>query len=449
MSNQKNTSITRRRFVGSVAATAATVTLLPSGHLLGAKAPSNRVNVAQIGAGGKGWTDVRQSESAGGTIVALCDVDDRRASRAYNKYAKARKFTDFRKMLDKMGKDIDAVCVSTPDHVHAVAAMMAIKMGKHVYCQKPLTHSVSEARALREAAAKHKVATQMGNQGHSSGGNQPTAEYIAAGAIGTVREVHVWTNRPIWPQGIPRPAGQPVPDGLDWDLWLGPAPHRPYNKAYVPFSWRGWWDFGTGALGDMACHHMDGPFFSLGLTAPTSIKAECSKFDGDSFPRWSVIDYEFPAVGKRPAVRLTWYDGGKKPPRPAGLEEKRKLAGNGVIYVGDTGAMLGGGGGGACRIIPEEKMRAFPRPERVLPRTGGHYKDWIDACKGEVRNGKPVQGGSNFAYSGPLTEAVVLGNLGLHYPGRKLMWDAAAMKVTNVTEANQFIKRDYREGWTL
>ena len=442
-------SITRRRFVGGVAAATASVTLLPSGHLFGAKAPSKRINVAQIGAGGKGWTDVRMSEKAGGTIVALCDVDSRRASKAFSQYPKAGRFKDFRKMLDTMGKDIDAVVVSTPDHTHAVAAMRAITMGKHVYVQKPLTHSVSEARALRKAAAKYKVATQMGNQGHSSGGNQPTAEYIRAGAIGTVREVHVWTNRPIWPQGIARPAAQPVPDGLDWDLWVGPAPMRPYNEAYVPFKWRGWWDFGTGALGDMACHHMDSPFFCLGLTAPTSIKAECSTFDGDCFPSWSIIEYEFPAVGKRPAVKLTWYDGGKKPPRPAELEKNRKLASNGVLYVGDTGRMLGGGGGRPCRIIPEEKMQAFPRPERVLPRPGGHYSDWIDACKGVVRDGRVVKGGTNFEYSGPLTEAVVLGNLGLHYPARKLLWDAETMKVTNVPEANQFIKRNYRRGWSL
>ena len=305
---------------------------------------------------------------------------------------------------------------------------------------------------MTEAAAKYKVATQMGNQGHSTGGNQATAEYVRAGAIGTVREVHIWTDRAKnwWPQGMGLPKDTtPVPSTLAWDLWLGVAPVRPYHKSYLPFVWRGWVGFGTGALGDIACHAMDSPFTVLGLGAPTSVKASCSPFNGVSFPNWSIIEYQFPPVGARAAVKLVWYDGGKKPPRPAQLGPDRRFGGNGVLYLGEKGAMLGGGGGSFCRIIPEKRMKTFPVPKRTLPRPGGHYSDWIDACKGKTRNGRAIVPGSNFGYSGPMTEAVLLGNVALYYPGSDLKWDPTKMAFTNNDEANRHIKSEYRKGWTL
>jgi len=455
MSDRKNMNITRRQFVGGAAAAAATVTIVPGSYVLGAKAaaaPSNTVNVAQVGCGGKGQSDCRLTEQAGGNIVGVCDVDAARGGGTFRAYPKARKFTDFRKMFDTMGKDIDAVVVSTADHMHARISLQAMRMGKGVYCQKPLTHTVAEARLMTETAAKYKVATQMGNQGHSSGGNQATAEYIAAGAIGTVREVHIWTDRPVkwWPQGQGLPTGTlPVPKSLDWDLWLGVAPVRPYHKSYLPFVWRGWVGFGTGALGDIACHAMDSPFTVLGLTAPTSVKATCSPFNKVSFPLWSIIEYEYPAVGDRAAVKLVWYDGGKKPARPALLEKDRRFGGNGVLYVGDDGAMLGGGGGSFCRIIPEKRMKEFPKPKQTLQRPGGHYSDWIGACKGEKRNGKPMVAGSHFGYSGPMTEAVLLGNAGLYYPDQSLKWDPKTMTFPNNREANSLLTSEYRKGWTL
>jgi len=453
--SKKNTSITRRQFVGGVAAAAATVTIVPGGYVLAAKAtaaPSNRVNVAQVGCGGKGHSDCRLAEQAGGTIVAVCDVDAARGGGTFRAYPKAAKFKDFRKMLDTMGKDIDAVVVSTADHMHARISLQAMAMGKGVYCQKPLTRTVAEARAMTEAAAKYKVATQMGNQGHSTGGNQATAEYVAAGAIGTVREVHIWTDRPVkwWPQGMGLPTGtMPVPKTLDWDLWLGVAPARAYHKSYLPFVWRGWVGFGTGALGDIACHAMDSPFTVLGLGAPTSVKAACSPFNGVSFPNWSIIEYQFPAVGDRAAVKLVWYDGGKKPARPAQLGADRRFGGNGVLYLGDDGAMLGGGGGSFCRIIPEKRMKEFPKPKETLQRPGGHYSDWINACKGQKRDGKPIVAGSHFGYSGPMTEAVLLGNVALYYPGQTLKWDPKTMTIPNKREVNRLLKSEYRKGWTL
>lgn len=449
--------VTRREMLAGAAAAALGSTMLP--ELPGAKAagktpgpPSDTVNVAQIGCGGKGHSDCRLTEQAGGRIVALCDVDAKRGGALLKAYPKAKKYKDFRRLFDEMGKDIDAVVVSTPDHMHARISLQAMAMGKGVYCQKPLTRTVHEARLMTEAVAKYKVATQMGNQGHSKGGNETTTEYMRAGAIGTVREVHVWTDRPVkwWPQGMGLPTGKiPVPPTLEWDHWLGVAPHRPYHPSYLPFVWRGWVGFGTGALGDIACHSMDSPFVCLGLTAPTSVKASCSPFNGVSFPTWSIIEYQFPAVGGRAAVKLVWYDGGKKPPRPQELEQGRKLGDNGVLYVGDKGKMLGGGGGYVCRILPEKKMLEFPVPKPTLPRPGGHYTDWISACKGEKRNGRRIVAGSHFGYAGPMTEAALLGNIALYYPGQELKWDPRKMTFTNKSEADRHLKSEYRKGWTL
>jgi len=456
MAGKQQTRVSRREFMTSAAVAAGAIAIVPS-HVLGAKngiaAPSDTVNVAQIGSGGKGRQDCILAEKAGAKITALCDVDSLRAGRLFKAHEKTAKiFKDFRKLLDKMGSDIDAVIVSTPDHMHARITLQAMQMGKGVYCQKPLTRTVQEARIITQAAAKYKVATQMGNQGHSSGGNQLTAEFLRAGAIGTVREVHIWTDRPIkwWPQGMAAPTEkQPPPDSLDWDLWLGVAPQRAYHKSYLPFVWRGWVGFGTGALGDIACHSMDSPFFCLGLGAPSSVKATCSKFNKFSFPNWSIIEYKFPAVGDRQAVKMVWYDGGKMPPRPEELEKGRRWPSGGVMYVGDKGKMLGGGGGSFCQIIPEKKRSAFPKPPQTLPRLGGHYSDWLAACKGATKDGKPIVPGSNFSYSGPLTESVLLGNAALYYPGEELKWDSKKMTFTNKPQADVLLTSEYRQGWKL
>jgi predicted dehydrogenase len=322
--------------------------------------------------------------------------------------------------------------------------MMAIKMGKHVYCEKPLTHSIYEARMLTEAARKHKVATQFGTQGQASEDNRVISEYIWDGAIGPVREVHVWTNRPIWPQGVDRPEEMPpVPETLDWDLWLGPAPERPYHPIYLPFNWRGWLDFGTGALGDIGCHSFDPIFRALKLGHPASVEATSTSINDETFPAGSIVHYEFPARGDMPPVRLTWYDGGLKPPRPDELEKGRKLGAQGTLFVGDEGKLLDG------RLIPESRRKDYGKPPELLPRSPGHFIEWIDACKG----GKPAR--ANFDWAGPMTEVVLLGNVPLRpelkeeLTRTKLNWDGENMKFTNVPEANEYLRRPYRKGWTL
>jgi len=364
-------------------------------------------------------------------------------------------------------KDFDAVVVATPDHNHAVVAMAAMQLGKHVYVQKPLTRTISEARALAEAARKYKVVSQMGNQGHSEEGLRLMQEWVAAGAIGQIREVHCWTNRPVWPQGYARPTDTPaVPAGLDWNLWIGPSPMRPYNPEYHPFSWRAWMDFGAGAMGDMGCHVMDAAFTVLKLGAPTSVIASEAVnvvrtpgagpgFGGskrveydDSYPPSSIIHLSFPARGDMPPVKLHWYDGGLLPERPEELEPERNLPESGTIFVGDKGKMWCETYSESPRLIPETAMAAFtPRPPKTLPRVpegrNGHEKNWLDAIR---QKGQAV---SNFDYSGPFTEVVLLGNVALRFPGQRLMWDGPNMTVTNVADANQYIRHSYREGWTL
>jgi predicted dehydrogenase len=317
-SKQQSSKISRRDFMGSTAAAMA-FTIIPS-HVL-AQPPSEKLNVAAIGSGGMGSGNTNACAAAGANIVALCDVDWDRASGTFKRFPKAKAYKDFRKMLDNE-KSIEAVIVATPDHFHTVAAMAAMRRGKHVYVQKPLTRLVSEARALTEAARKYKVVTQMGNQGHSGDGVRDICEWIWSGVIGEVTEVHAWTNRPVWPQGIGRPQEvHDIPDTLDWDLWLGPAPERPYNKCYLPFNWRGWWDFGGGALADMACHVLDPVFWALKLKYPTSVEASCTPVNDETFPLASIVHYEFPERGLGfPAVKVHWYDGGLKPERPAELE---------------------------------------------------------------------------------------------------------------------------------
>jgi predicted dehydrogenase len=443
--------ISRRDFIGA-AATAAAFTIVPR-HVLGGPRnipPSEKLNIAGIGVGGQGAGDIGNVSSE--NIVALCDVDWRHAGGTFNRYPDARKYRDFRKMLDKEDKNIDAVVVATPDHIHAPASMAAMKRGKHVYCEKPLTHSVYEARKLAEAAREYKVATQMGNQGQAQVQPRLLCEYIWDGAIGPVREVHVWTDRPLnglnsvyWPQGVERPKETPpVPDTLDWDLWLGPAPERPYHPAYVPFKWRGWWDFGTGALGDIGCHALSPVFKALKLGHPTSVEAVSTLVNNETYPVASAVHYQFPARGDMPPVKLTWYDGGMRPPRPDELENDRRMGTNGALFIGDKGKMLGG------RLIPEARMQEYKKPPEVLPRSPGHHKEWIEACKG----GEPA--GSNFPdHAGPLAEAVLLGNVALRPEMKekmnrtKLLWDGPNLKITNVPEANKFLHREYRQGWSL
>jgi predicted dehydrogenase len=437
---QRGKTISRRDFMGGAAAAAMAFTIVPR-HVLGGPRnvpPSEKLNIASIGAGGMGAGNTNACR--GENIVALCDVDDERAKETYDRFPNAKKWKDFRKMLDEQ-KDIDAVIVATPDHIHTVAAMAAMQRGKHVYVQKPLTRTVWEARMLTEAARKYKVASQMGNQGHSGEGVRLICEWIWDGAIGPVREVNAWTNRPIWPQGIDRPKEtQPVPKTLDWDLWLGPSPWRPYHSCYAPFSWRGWWDFGGGALADMACHLLDPVFSALKLGYPSSVEACATKVNNETFPLASIVRLEFPARGDMPPLKLNWYDGGMKPPRPEELEPGRKMTS--VVFIGDKGKLMCGEYGDNPRLIPETKMQEYKRPPKTLPRVeGGHEQNWIRACKG----GEPAC--SNFDYSGPMTEAVVMGNLALRRLDQKLLWDGENMKFTNDEKANEYVKPNYREGW--
>jgi hypothetical protein len=424
--------------------------------------------------------------------VALADPDSVRAERTFQRYEQAPKYTDFRKMLDKEAKNIDAVIVATPDHMHAAATMAAMERGKHVYTQKPLTRTIWEARMLTQAAHKYKVATQMGNQGYSNEGTRRCAELIWAGEIGNVTEVHAWTNRPVWPQGVDAlPAEAPVPSTLDWDSWLGVAAMRPYSPAYLPFNWRGWFDFGCGALGDMACHILGAPNIALMLGAPSS--AECVSQEGKNaftFPKKSVIRFDFPARGSMPPVKIFWYDGiVGPPPRPAGLAESELLgdipraswpeasilpppavqrrapqpapaanpapapapAGNfisggpgrnGSLFVGDKGFITTGTYGEGTRLLPAERMKDYKFPAPLLTRSPGHYRDWIRACKGGDKSC------SDFSVAGPFTEWILLGALALRFEG-KLEWDSAKMRITNNSEANKLIKPAFRKGWQL
>ena len=443
--------INRRNFIKRTAATGVSTAFITSG--LRAQSPNNKLNVAAIGIGGRGNPVINRC--AGENIVALCDVDFDRGAETFNQFPKAKRFKDFRVMFDKMGKEIDAVVVATPDHTHAVATMEAMRRGKHVYTEKPLTHSIWEARQITEAARKYGVATQMGNQGHSSKGARQTVEWIRAGVIGEVREVHCWSDRPLrgtrfdrelyWPQGVARRPREkpPVPDTLEWDLWLGPAPYRDYHPSYVPFDWRGWWDFGTGALGDMGCHIIDHPYWALKLGHPEWVEATSSHVNSETAPLASMITYQFPARDGLPPLRMYWYDGGLKPPRPAGLALEDDLLVDGVLYVGDKGSMMHKSHGGKPTLIPLSRMEDFERPAETIPRVkGGHEQNWIDACKG----GEPA--GSNFEYSGPMTEVVLLGNLAIRSRG-PLIWDGPNMRVTNNESANQFVQREYRKGWAL
>lgn len=435
------TRITRRDFLKGTAAGGVGLLILGDSSLAFGYGANEKLNIAAIGCGGKGHSDIGGCASQ--NIVALCDVDDRRAADAYKDYPDVPKFRDFRRMLDKMHNRIDAVIVSTPDHTHAVAALMAMEMGKHVYCQKPLTHSIYEARLMRDTARRYKVATQMGNQGTASNSMRQSVEIIRSGALGDVREVHVWSNRPIWPQGCARPTEmQQIPQELDWDLWLGPAPKRPYHGCYHPFAWRGWVDFGTGAVGDMGCHTLNMPFMALNLVNPISVNAEVFEMTKESYPKRSIIRYVFGQRGDLPPCRLTWYDGGLKPSGDILLGHEPP--GSGCVVIGTQGRLYAGDDyGGSSGLLPAEKFADFKPPAPTLPRSPGHYEEWIQACKG----GEPAM--SNFDYAAALTETALLGNLAVLVAPEPVYWDPVKVRAISCPSAEQFVNPACRRGWEL
>jgi len=444
---EKTHKMNRREMLATGAAAVAAITIVPR-HVLGGpgqNAPSDKLNIASVGIGGMGSGDVR---SAGDkhNIVAICDVDQRHLVGSAKLFPNAKLYSDFRKMFDEQ-KGIDAVTISTPDHNHAIVTMMALKMGKHVHCQKPLTHSVYEARMIGKAAKEAKVATQMGNFGQAGEEARLICETIQSGQIGKVLEIHGGSNRvpSISPRGIPRPKDTPpVPPQLNWDLWLGPAPQRPYHPCYHPWSWRGWWDFGTGCLGDIGCHQFSSVFKALKLGHPQWIEACSSNHSlgkevaNETAPLASITRWFFPAEGDRGPLMLYWWDGGLRPTRPEELEPDRTFGENDWLYiVGEKGKMYG------HVIIPEAKRKEIGPPPKTLPRSPGHWPEWFEACKG----GKPA--GADFAnHSAHLAEVVLLGNIAIRTPG-KLYWDAENLKFTNSEEANKLINPPYREGWSL
>ena len=453
------TSKSRRAFLKGAGLSAASFMIVPR-HVLGGigyQAPSDTLNIAAIGAGGMGASNMSALTSQ--NIVAIADVDYARVkdsvkndNRADLKaaYDKAKWHKDYRKMLDEHKKDIDAVVIATPDHVHAVAAMACMKEGKHVYVQKPLTYTVKEARMLDKTAKETGVVTQMGNQGHSIDGTREIVEWIQDGAIGEVTEVHVWTNRPIWPQGVPAPTeAMPVPADMDWDLFLGPAPKVPYHSAYAPFAWRGWVDYGQGALGDMGAHLIDQPNWALKLGYPEKVHATSTVWLGDpinaaSYPLASMITYNFPAREGLPPVKMTWYDGGLMPERPEelGPEEKLNTTG-GVIMVGSKGKLMHETYGANPRLLPNSLAESYQKPKPTLPRiTVSHEMNWVEACKGNAEISCP------FSYAAPLNETMLLGMVALRAPGETLTYDSKKMAFDRA-EVNQYLDRQYREGWSL
>ncbi len=438
-------NLTRRRFLRQAALTVGAAHLGPFVVSARAQSANSRLNLAVIGVGGRGRANLMAM--AGEQVVALCDVDRNHLETAARLFPQARKYADFRELLDKE-KDLDGAVVSTPDHCHAAASVMAMKRGLHVYCEKPLTHSVYEARVMTQVAAEKKVVTQMGTGAQSSEPHIRSVEMIQSGAIGDVVEAHCWTNRPIWPQGQDRPSGEdPVPAHLNWDLWIGPAPMRPFKDKYAEgplkgkpvyhsFVWRGWWDFGTGALGDIAPHITNVVFWALNLGAPTSVEAECSGMKPETFPSWSVIRFDFPARGTQPPVKLVWYDGGKRP--PADLVDGEPLPDNGTLFVGRKGRLLVEGG----KLYPKKDFADYKPPAPSLPRRADIHADWLRVIK------EGGQTGCHFGYAGPMTEAYLLGNIALKV-GRRIEWDPVGLKITNCPEANQYLKRDYRPGYGI
>lgn len=437
----------RRTFLQQSAAAGVALPLVLSSSVFGA---NDRLNIAGIGVGGKGAGDIAET-SAGQNVVAICDVDQRTLDSAAMKYPDAKVYTDWRKLLEQ--KDIDAVTVSTPDHMHAPIAVSAMQLGKHVYVQKPLAHTIFEARQMRLLAGHNRVISQMGNQGHSGSGYRTVVKLIQSGAIGKVKEAHAWSDRPIWPQGIARPdRSDPVPDYLHWDDWLGVAPVRPYvapsegdkrnRGAYHPFNWRGWLDFGVGALGDMGCHIIDPIVWSCELGAPRRIWSDGPAPNDETYPSWGIIHYEFPATQHTAGetFQMTWHDGGKKPAEElAPLPEGENLPDNGCLFIGDKGVLLCEHGRHP-RLLPAPQFAEF---KIELVEEDNHYQQWTNACKGM---GTAT---SHFDYAGPLTETVLLGTVAIRFPEQKLEWDSEAMKVTNLDAANPFVTKSYRQGWEV
>jgi len=481
MNKKKVTDNSRRKFIQNTALSAAGFFIVPR-HVLGRgfTSPSDKLVIAAIGAGGKGANDVDYFYKSGKAEIGfLCDVDDRQTVETRKKFPKAKYYKDFREMLQVEGKHIDAVSVSTPDHTHAVAAMAAMQLNKHVYVQKPLTHDIYEARKLTEAAHRYKVVTQMGNQGASGDGVRQLQDWYNAGTIGDVHTIYCYTDRPIWPQGVGRPGTiSSIPAGLDFDLWLGTAPKKEYFEGVLPFNWRGWWDYGTGALGDMACHIMAPAFAVLDLGYP--ISAECSVahkyienwnagYFPESGPIASHITLRFKGKNGKPDVELHWMDGGIQPTRPEELEPNEQMGdgGNGILFMGTKGKMMAGTYGVDPTLLPTSRSKEVKVPEtiaRVKDGADGHYAAWVEGAIAGYGSQKAKNLSSNFDIAGPLTESVLMGNLAIRsydlqkkvgddteYPGRhiKLLWDGPNMKITNFDEANQFVKRTYRAGWSL
>ena len=437
--NKMNGKLTRREFLGATAAATA-FSILPEGVL---GAGGNRLNIAGIGVGNRGAKVLSACETE--NIVALCDVDHKYAAETFEKYPKARKYADYRRMFDQMEDDIDAVVIGTPDHTHAAMSMAAMERGMHVYCEKPLTHTVWEARQVMQKARETGVTTQMGNQGHSNGGTRLIKEWIAAGAIGDVREVHCWTPKHgsfYWPNEM-KPKNGSAPGHLKWDLWCRPLPRQDYSPSYHPRLWRAWWDFGSGMLGDMGCHHMDAPYWALDLQNPTRIEPITTRVTSERAPERSTVRYEFPATEDRGPVTLYWYDGDLKPPRPPEMEAGRSLRRTGILFVGEDGCLQSGHIGEDPVLLPVSRMADFDQPPKSIPRVKvSHPQHWIRCCK----QGKKAD--SDFSYSAPLAEIVLLGTVAIR-AGRAIEWDADNMKVTNVPEANKYLRPDYRKGVTL
>jgi predicted dehydrogenase len=403
------------------------------------KSALETVNFASIGVGGKGESDSADAARSG-NLVAICDIDEETLNRAASRYPKAKKYTDFRKMLDEMDKSIDAVTVSTPDHTHAPASLRAMRMGKHCFCQKPMTHTIEEARLMGEVARENKLATQMGNQGTAESSLREAAAVIQSGVLGPVTQVHVWTNRPVWPQGLGRPEETPdVPSHVHWDEWLGPAKVRPYHPAYHPFKWRGWWEFGTGALGDMACHTLNMPFMALDLRDPISVQAETSGHNKETYPKWSVITYEFPSTSMRGALTFIWYDGGKRP--DAKLLQGAEMDSSGALVVGEKGSLYAPGDYAEKGL---QLLGGVEKPDVEFVRSPGHFEEWVRAIKG----GEAAM--SNFPnYASPLTETVLLGNLAVWADGPKVEWDAQTLTAKGADDLDKIVKKEYRQGWEI
>lgn len=474
--NIKNKKDSRRDFLKTAAVSSAGFMIVPR-HVMGKGfvAPSDKLNVAGIGAGGKGRSDLSSFMEGGNVnVVALCDVDDVSSAKTRKDYPRAKYYHDFREMLDKEKDHIDACSISTPDHTHAVATFAAMQLGKHVYTQKPLTHNIWEARQLTKAAKKYKVVTQMGNQGGSGDGVRLTKEIHDSGLIGDVHTVHAWTNRPVWAQGFPLPEGKfTVPNTLDWNLWLGPSEHHDYNPVYAPWSWRAWYAFGTGALGDMACHILDPAFRILPIDYPSEFQCSIPKnwtSDGkqinslDGFPPSTIIHLKYPRTDGKGEINLSWYDGGALPPLPDELESGETFGDRdgGILFIGTKGKLVTGCYGRNPKLLPYKIMDMIQMPEETIPRVPeGHYLQWVNACIAGYGN---KETSSSFDYAGPFAESILIGNLAIrssvletakgerkedNFALPKLKWDSKEMKVTNFDEANQFVKREYREGYSL